>query len=222
MTIYVNGEEAQLFDDTRDLNNGLGNNGQDDVYGVGRTYGNGEGQWVAGRMDDIRVYDHVLSAEEVAQLLTPDAGVPGDCDGDGQLTAADIDLLSAAAIAMTNDKAFDLNRDDIVDGKDRLVWVNDLRQTYFGDANLDGVFNTTDLIEVFQAGKFETGNSASWSEGDWSGDGLFGTSDLILAFQDGGFEQGPKAAQAVPEPASAFLAIIGALAIGVVCRRSDR
>ncbi|MCA9198863.1 MAG: chitobiase/beta-hexosaminidase C-terminal domain-containing protein, partial [Planctomycetales bacterium] len=56
-----------------------------------------------------------------------------------------------------------------------------------GDANGDGLFNSTDLVLVFQAGEYEDnidGNSA-YSEGDWNGDGDFNTSDLVFAFQAG-------------------------------------
>jgi hypothetical protein len=56
-----------------------------------------------------------------------------------------------------------------------------------GDANLDGKFNSSDLVLVFQTGKYE--NTAAgipgWQDGDWNGDGLFGTSDLVFAFQQG-------------------------------------
>jgi hypothetical protein len=56
-----------------------------------------------------------------------------------------------------------------------------------GDANGDGLFNSTDLVHVFQFGKYQTGQPALWSEGDWNGDGYFDTSDLVLAFQSGGY-----------------------------------
>lgn len=61
-----------------------------------------------------------------------------------------------------------------------------------GDSNLDGQFSTHDLIVVFQAGKFETGEKAIWDEGDWNGDGYFTTADLTAAFQAGTYEQGPQ------------------------------
>ena len=54
-----------------------------------------------------------------------------------------------------------------------------------GDANLDGVFNSRDLVLVFQANEYEDdvdGNS-SWSEGDWNGDGDFTSADLVEAFR---------------------------------------
>jgi hypothetical protein len=53
-----------------------------------------------------------------------------------------------------------------------------------GDANRDGVFDTADLLLIFQAGKFENieAEHASWEHGDWDGDGKFTTRDLVLAF----------------------------------------
>jgi secreted trypsin-like serine protease len=55
----------------------------------------------------------------------------------------------------------------------------------YGDANLDGIFNSSDLVQVFQYGEYEdqlSGNS-EWSNGDWNGDGEFDSADLIAAFQ---------------------------------------
>ncbi len=58
-----------------------------------------------------------------------------------------------------------------------------------GDANLDGVFDSEDIIQVFQSGKYETGESATWGEGDWDDDGYFDTGDLLSAFQNGAYRQ---------------------------------
>lgn len=57
-----------------------------------------------------------------------------------------------------------------------------------GDANLDGLFNSTDLTQVFQAGKYETGQAANWSQGDYNGDGLFNTTDQTEAFAAGWYQ----------------------------------
>jgi hypothetical protein len=56
-----------------------------------------------------------------------------------------------------------------------------------GDATLDGRFNSGDLVQIFQQGKYENGipHSALWGDGDWDGDGMFTTSDLVLAFTFG-------------------------------------
>ncbi len=65
-----------------------------------------------------------------------------------------------------------------------------------GDADLNGVFDSSDIVRVFQAGKFETGESASFDQGDWNGDGVFDSTDIVVAFQAGryGLEQ-PLAAE---------------------------
>jgi hypothetical protein len=52
-----------------------------------------------------------------------------------------------------------------------------------GDANQDGRFDSSDLLQVLLAGKFMTSQSAAWSEGDWNGDGLFDQLDILLVLQ---------------------------------------
>jgi len=60
------------------------------------------------------------------------AGVTGDFDGNGTLDAADIDALSAAVLG-GGGAQYDLNNDGSVTNADREMWVNDLKNTYFGD-----------------------------------------------------------------------------------------
>ncbi len=217
VTIYVNGEEAELFGDTRNLNNGKGSNGQDDVYGLGRTYGVNEAQWVAGRFDDIRVYDTVLTAEEVAALLVPSVGLTGDYNGDKLLDAADLDLQAAVIKQGSNQAKYDLTGDSLVDMADRVFWVESptVKNTYLGDANLDGEFNSTDFVDVFVAGTYETGQPAGWAQGDWNADLVFDSGDFVAAFVGGGYELGPRpvaAVRSVPEPTAITLLLVGLLA----------
>ena len=83
-----------------------------------------------------------------------------------------------------------------------------------GDSDLDGEFNSADFVRVFTVGKYETGDMATWGEGDWNGDMSFDSSDFVAAFTDGGYEQGPRAAVAsVPEPSSVALLALGGLAL---------
>ena len=104
-------------------------------------------------------------------------------------------------IARDHPVDFDLTDDQLVNRDDLVVWVRDLKSTYFGDANLDGEFNSGDMVVVFTAGKYETGSPAVWEEGDWNADGTFRSDDLGAAFVDGGYKKGPKvASQTVPEP----------------------
>jgi hypothetical protein len=171
-------------------------------------------------------YDSVTGTftliQDLSALRGPSLG-SGDFDNDGQLTAADINALTAEILAGGNDPKFDVNVDSAVDSTDRQVWVEQLKQTYFGDSNLDGEFNSQDLIEVLAAGQYEddvAGNSG-WAEGDWNGDADFTTTDFVDALAGGGYEAGPRAAvrggAAVPEPQAAIL-----LAAGLLCSRGWR
>jgi hypothetical protein len=148
--------------------------------------------------------------------------VPGDFNNDGVLDAVDIDLLTAVVLAGTNDSTYDVNGDSVVNQADRDVWVESLRGTWVGDANLDGLFDSSDLVVVFGAGKYETGEAAGWGEGDWDGNGLFGSGDLVAAFSDGGYESGPRGATAsvVPEPASAITLLPAILLLAAGRRRT--
>jgi hypothetical protein len=59
-----------------------------------------------------------------------------------------------------------------------------------GDANGDGRFDSHDLVQVAQAGRYEdhVPANASYEEGDWNGDGDFDTADLVFAFAAGRYQ----------------------------------
>ena len=150
-------------------------------------------------------------------------GSSGDINGDGVCDDKDIDAIALAIRNGETDAKYDLNQDGSVDDDDRveLVKGQNFKFTWIGDSDLDNEFATSDLVNVFQAGKFETGNPATWAQGDWDGDALFTTDDLVAAFQDGGFEKGPRvAAAAVPEPAA--LTLLGLGVFTIVTRRRRR
>lgn len=92
-----------------------------------------------------------------------------------------------------------------------------------GDANRDGLFNSSDLVAVFVAGEYEDALAinSTWETGDWTADGEFNTRDLVVAFQAGTYEQ-PAAAVAIPEPSSAVLLLLGILAMRKPSNRSAR
>ena len=134
-------------------------------------------------------------------IILSSAGLLGDFNGSGSLDANDIDLLNEDARLGLNSAMFDLDANGTVDENDREKWVTEIANTWFGDSNLDGQFNSSDFVAVFTAGKFEQDVDASWSEGDWNGDGRFSSGDFVIAFQGRGFEAGPRNAKTVPEPA---------------------
>ncbi len=127
-----------------------------------------------------------------AGLPTPgsqSADLPGDFDASGVVDAIDIDLLSQQIESATPDVAFDLTSDGSVDAADRDFLVRDILGTNYGDSNLDGIFNSSDMVAIFVVGEYEDGidGNSTWAEGDWDGDSDFDSADLVLAFRSGGF-----------------------------------
>ncbi len=167
-----------------------------------------------GYQDDIRIYDRVLSLDELEQVRLANLLplLEGDFNGDGVLDASDIDALSAEVRGGMNPPLYDVTGDNLVNDDDRDRWVNELKFTYFGDADLNGEFGSADMVQVFQRGQFEDGIplNSGWADGDWNGDGDFDSADFVTAFQQGGYEMGPRmAVQAVPEPAGWMLLALG-------------
>jgi hypothetical protein len=133
----------------------------------------------------------------------PGENIPGDLNGDGLVDASDIDRLCVAI--HSQEAGFDLNGDQQLDLTDLDYLVKNILQTTYGDSNLDGIFNSADLVLTFAAGQYEDnvpGNS-SWQDGDWNCDGEFSTQDLVVAFQEGGYV---AAAQPVVNASLASLA----------------
>ena len=67
----------------------------------------------------------------------------GDFNSDGELTVADIELLSTEVRRGTHTAAYDLDGNQLVNADDRRVWVENVAGTYFGDANLDRRFDSS-------------------------------------------------------------------------------
>ncbi|MCA9215785.1 MAG: lamin tail domain-containing protein [Planctomycetales bacterium] len=125
----------------------------------------------------------------------------GDYNADGIVSVEDLDQVSAGV--RENDPFVDANGDGIANKDDRQFML-DLLGIRAGDADLDGLFISTDLIIVFQANEYEDGIplNSTWSEGDWNGDGQFTSGDFVTAFGGAGYEKGPRAGglMVVPEP----------------------
>ena len=159
-------------------------------------------------------YENLREGEfEDVNITGGDATLVYDVVGDGafeiQLQFEEIDLKAAL--------------ESITDPTERIAYVHDVLNTWMGDSNCDGEFNSTDFVTVFTANEYEddiVGNS-TWATGDWNGDREFTSSDFVTAFADGGYEQGPRAAaRVVPEPdvTSVFSLVI--VCLGFLSRRT--
>ena len=62
-------------------------------------------------------------------------------------------------------------------------------RTSIGDSDLNGVFDSNDLVQAFTSNLYEQGrhDDAKWSNGDWNCDGRIDSNDIITAFQRGHF-----------------------------------
>jgi hypothetical protein len=141
----------------------------------------------------------------------------GDFNDDRLVTSLDIDLLSEAVRTGDTSPVFDLNGDRSVDALDRSVWVEQLVETHFGDANLDGAVDFSDFLTLAQNYSL----SAGWKEGDFNGNGVVEFADFLLL---GNAYQGSArvAAASIPEPSSRLLLIAMAVAGCYYGRPSQR
>lgn len=144
---------------------------------------------------DVCIENTVACDEEDEILLVDDGTCDGplvveDFDGDEVASVDDVYLLmrfahSAPAIA-------DVDGNGVGDERDRDYYVGAVLGVHYGDANLDGQFDSADWVHVMSTGLYETGQPALWRHGDFDGDGLFSSADLVLAMRDGCYEAGPS------------------------------
>jgi hypothetical protein len=172
-----------------------------------------------GSFDEFRIYDYALTTNQILgnAQAGPDVlnlGNPCDVNGDGLCDGTDFDDLGDAIRRGDMDAKYDLNGDGQVNDFDQTYWVKDLMRTWIGDANLNGEFNSSDLVDVLATGTYEQDVESGWASGDFNSDRRTSSSDLVAALADGGYEAGPLGGQAaVPEPAAITLFIAGLLCL---------
>ena len=190
----------------------------------------------------------MIDLSDLENNSNPFAPAPGDS----------FDVVRAASVANNGYSLVELNPIDGQSFVDSIVDIAGGRQALRltvggtgdgfvrspGDSNEDREFGTADIVAVLAAGKFETGQPATWVEGDWNGapnasitngpplgDGVFDTTDIVAALSTGFFETGRYAATSplgedasalasVPEPAGAVLVCVGNF--GLLLRRARR
>ncbi|MCA9217940.1 MAG: VCBS repeat-containing protein [Planctomycetales bacterium] len=116
-----------------------------------------------------------------------------DLDNDGFLDFIDGEywmrndngqLLDAQLIRPNLPKAAGFGDIDGDGDTDLAIGSRWYEQRVAGDVNDDGVFDSSDLVAVFQSAKYEDApyHNATFEEGDWNGDGDFDSADLVFAF----------------------------------------
>lgn len=91
-------------------------------------------------------------------------------------------LMDGYGIASPVDPAADLGTNEpeqsFVEQQDQLP----------GDANGDGRFDSLDVFQVIEAGKYLTDEPATWHDGDWNRDGVFDPLDIVFALSSGNYQ----------------------------------
>ena len=114
-----------------------------------------------------------------------------DADGSTELAANDDAELSAASrIEWTASVSGPVFLEVSGYGDQRgSYWLTTTErwQAAPGDANRDGHFDQWDITAVLEAGRYASGQEATWAEGDWNGDAVFDQLDLVAALQAGNY-----------------------------------
>ncbi|MFC1757740.1 pentapeptide repeat-containing protein, partial [Planctomycetota bacterium] len=171
-------------------------------------------------------WTHFINPQLVQwERLVYEESPTGDVSGDGLISVEDIDftvqfLNGLITVDAKIEPMFDFNGDSTIDEEDHRHLVSSVINIWFGDANLDGEFNSTDLVTVFAAGQYQDSivRNSNWATGDWNGDQEFDSSDFIIAFQDGGYERGRRQFNAVPEGQHGLMAVAIAFIVGCSIR----
>jgi hypothetical protein len=122
----------------------------------------------------------------------PVAGIEAEPPEGGSLYPL-LNLIQGPDFGFDSLSPFD-QLDNLVNAVDINQWVKDLFVSWVGDADLNGEFNSSDLVTVLASGTYETDLDSVWSTGDFNGDGRTTSGDLVAALADGGYEAGPRAA----------------------------
>lgn len=165
--------------------------------------------------DDFNIYEVVYEGNDVfLDVLATDRHdlIDGDFDDDGTLGATDLDLLSAAV--GSGDRTFDLTFDGVVDSADREMWVEGLKGSFFGDADLNQAVEFGDFLQLSSA----FGRQGGWADGDFDGNGVVAFADFLMLSSNFGQKSAASVAS-VPEPTISMLALFGLIGLVGAGRR---
>ena len=166
----------------------------------------------------------IVGDDLILTLTDSPSGGAGDFNSDGNYDCADVDALVADIATGMNTTSFDLTGDGMVDNDDLISWLGEAgeenlgagRSYLIGDANLDGVVDTSDF-NVWNSNKFTS--APAWCQGDFNADGVVDTSDFNL-WNSNKFTSADVAA--VPEPGSLSILLLGVCCLFRGMRRGRR
>ncbi len=120
----------------------------------------------------------------------------GDLNRDGQVNAADIDILALAVREGDIDTSLDLDGNALVDADDLTYLVESILNTRLGDADLDGDVEFNDFTAL--AANFGSA-PAGWAQGDFDGDAEVAFGDFVALAANFGFNNQVLAASPLQE-----------------------
>lgn len=207
----------------------------DDLFGVLQKAIDDSAEFISVSFDESLAYPDSLYVDTLAILADEEIGYSAEgvtselteigCSFDDPLPCAAefIDQLNRAVRSENPPAHFDLTFDGKVSIEDMFKLIEVDLNTYFGDSNLDGEFNSSDMVHVMQAAEYEDSLNANstWTTGDWNGDQEFDSTDWVLAMSRGNYEKGPRAAaiRTVPEPQPALSAFLATAVFWLARRR---
>ena len=171
---------------------------------------------IQGTFRDGGMFDLKASTGENTSIVLYDLAAV-DYSADGAMDGSDIDLLgNQIRNAPDEITPFDLDESGALDFADAETMIHRYLGADFGDANLDGYFDSGDLVAVFKSGAYDKPIAAGWESGDWNLDSQFDSSDMILAFRTGKYltTRGlpPSAMSVVPETNGPLVFVLAAFA----------
>lgn len=124
---------------------------------------------------------------------------PADVNFDGEINALDVD--SICSNLGSAELQYDVNLDSTVDLADVAAWIDE-RGTVNGDANLNGVVDFPDFVQLARDFGRDS-DTIVWTSGDFNCDGMVSFSDFtVLAANFGRTASATATTTAVPEPRS--------------------
>ena len=157
------------------------------------------GEWVGGLNNNGEALTLMVGDVLLQQFTYDDAWIPST-----DVNGPSLEIIDIAAADLSGwNLGSSWQASSTVGGTPGTSVVNRLP----GDSNQDGIFNSSDLVTVFQRGEYEDTvlQNSTFEDGDWNGDGDFTTADLVYAFQRATY----VAAALRPSRAAAIDAIFG-------------